>query len=98
MGRAKRLIADRLIWGDDRENGALGAYALVVRQTHHEGYCDAYEDLMVSLSNHEFRERYSVPLVLGIRSFARGSISTANRSARASALNALSATWWLLSP
>ena len=36
-----------------------------------------------------------MPLVAGIASALRGSISTASRSARARPLNALSAMWWL---
>src|SRR6056297_2553443 len=41
---------------------------------------------------------YSVPLVEGTASDLRGSVSTASRKARATALNAASAMWWLLSP
>ncbi len=40
----------------------------------------------------------SVPLVEGIASALRGSISTASRSARARPLNALSTMWWLFCP
>src|SRR3546814_2055155 len=43
-------------------------------------------------------ESHSTPLVLGIVSPLRGSISTAWRSARASDLYMLSAIWWLFSP
>ena len=39
-----------------------------------------------------------MPLVLGIASALRGSISTAVRSARARPLNALSTMWWLFLP
>ena len=41
---------------------------------------------------------HSTPLVDGITSDARGSVCTAIRSARATALNAASATWWALVP
>src|SRR3546814_13409785 len=60
-----------------------------------------------NISQHDDRKRpvgpirvrhHSIPLVEGIASALRGSISIAMRKARASPLNADSAMWWLFLP
>ena len=52
----------------------------------------------VHLVGQQHEDHHSTPLVDGMASALRGSISTASRNARARPLNAASAIWWLLVP
>ena len=50
------------------------------------------------INNRRQHSGHSAPLVDGISSALRGSVSTASRRARATDLNAASAMWWLFNP